>query len=232
MNGLRQEKSVIGPHGEPRLVEWELNLEAASRAQRWSRDDTPLLHQEVAEMVEYFPNWLLTVVHDEKPGLCEGCGELLVWKPKGLVCVACDHAFKGNLKQAKFNLAWIGHLPVPLPQAGPLLKRLRAKPNPAAPLIEVGEQSYLLVPLLASYPENWPQHAPPIRYDRAFLDWIGIKASGHTTHLVGVDGTTMCLYAAWHAVTLRVVLQQRVVNHVVSLFKIGQGVSTSEAFLQ
>lgn len=231
MSGLRQEKSLLQAGGETGRVRWELNLDAAARAQRWSRDNPTLLYEEAAEMAQFFPYWFLTVAREEKPLLCESCGDSLVWKPQGLACAACDRVIKGNVRQEKLNLAWMGHLPAPIPSKGKLLKRLEKQPNPSAPLVKVGEQNYLLVPLLACYPENWPQMAPILRYDRGFLDWLGIKTSGHTTHLVGADGATMCLYAGWRAITLRIVLQQRVVNHVVSLLKIAQGVSPSAAFL-
>lgn len=232
MNELQQEKTVIGSDNMPTQLSWELNLKAAGRAQRWSQNDPALLAQEAMEMQQYFPTWLLTAVRDGKILNCASCGELMVWKPKGLVCVICDCEFKGKLRQAKLNLAWVGHVPAPVPQDGPLLERLWANPDPSAPLIKVSGQGYLLVPLLAYYPENWPQHAPMVSYDRAFLDRLGIKAAGHSTHLVGAEGTTMCLYSGWRAVTLRVVLQQRAVNHIVSLFKLVQGASTNEAFLE
>ncbi|MEI6046860.1 MAG: hypothetical protein WCS37_21135 [Chloroflexota bacterium] len=232
MNELRQEKSVAGQsNGQPNVATWVLNLEAAGRAQRWSQENPALLQEEATEMLYYFPSWLLVAVREEQPLRCEGCGELMVWKAKGLACAGCDRNFKGRLRQAKLSLAWIGHLPAPIPTKGLSLERLEAHPDPTAPLVRVGGQPYVLVPLLACYPENWPQRPPLIHYDRDFLNRIGIQGVGHSTHLVGTDGTTMCLYTSWRAVTLRVVLQQRVVNHVVSLFKIVQGVQHSEAFL-
>jgi hypothetical protein len=208
-----------------------LNLEAASRIQRWSQENLVLLQEEATKMIQYFPSWLLVAVREEKPLRCDKCDELMVFKASGLTCAGCEHGFKGNLRQAKLSLAWIGHLPVPIPANGLLLERLFAHPDPTAPLVKAGGQPYLLVPLLACYPENWPQHPPLIHYDRSFLNRIGIQGVGHSTHLVGADGTTMCLYTSWRAVTLRIVLQQRVVNHVVSLFKIVQGIPSNEAFL-
>jgi hypothetical protein len=232
MSKLRQEKLVLGDDGDLKPVAWEVNLVAAGRAQKWSREDPALLEQEVGEMQTYFPSWLLTATRDEKPLVCGSCREMLVWKPQGLVCAACDSAFKGNLKQAKLNLAWVGHIPAPLPQNGPLLERLRANPDPAVPVVKANDQGYLLVPILAYYPEMWPKCPPVVRYDRVFLNHLGITQTGHITHLVGRDGATLCLYASWRAVTLRVVLQQRVVNHIVSLFKVVQGVPAHEAFLE
>ena len=228
MNGMRQEKRLATPDG---VVSWLLNLEAASRLQRWSQENPLLLQTEAMEMSQHFPSWLLIAVREGKPLRCNKCDELMVYKARGLTCAGCDRDFKGNLRQAKLSVAWIGHLPVPVPTNGLLLKRLGTNPDSIAPLVKANGQSYLLVPLLACYPENWPQLPPLIHYDRGFLNRIGIEGAGHSTHLVGADGTTMCLYTSWRAVTLRVVLQQRVVNHVVSLCKMVEGVPSNEAFL-
>ena len=45
-------------------------------------------------------------------------------------------------------------------------------------------------------------------------------------------GRALCLYAGgqWRSVTMRVVLQQRVVNHLASTLKIGEGLAPVAAF--
>ncbi|HMA34294.1 MAG TPA: hypothetical protein VKY74_07400 [Chloroflexia bacterium] len=220
------EQAMAVPQADGRAVDvaWTVDLAAAARAATWARDNPALLAQEVAEMAAYFPRWVLTVGPGPAITRCKACGEVLVFRAGKQRCICCGRTGAGS------GLAWMGHLPMPLGGLPRVLRRVQAHPHPAYPLVTVGQTPIWLVPVAAFYPAAWPHEVPTCRYDPALFGILGIGAPGARHHII--SSTAMCLYGAgdWRAVTLRVVLQQRVVNHLASLLKIGEGQDPSTAF--
>jgi hypothetical protein len=199
------------------------DLAAAGKMAAWARTTPPLLAVECADMAAHFPAWLLTVGDGEGLTACAQCGEMLVFGEGKLACQGCGRAGKGR------QLAWTGHLPMPVGGLPHALARIRKRAHPGFPLIEAARTLLWLVPVLAVYPSDWPRSAPSIQYDPELFNILGIRTPGATHHMVG---RALCLYAGgqWRSVTMRVVLQQRVVNHLASILKVGDGMTPVLAF--
>jgi len=199
------------------------DLTATGRVADWARSNPALAAAEAAEMATHFPAWLLTVSNGTALTLCKQCGELLLFSEGKLRCRGCGRVGKGP------RLAWTGHLPLPVDGLPRALGRILVQPHPAYPLVTVGGTRLWLVPVVAHYPVDWPRSQPTIQYNPDLFRILGIASPSASHHMIGA---TLCLYASgqWRSVTLRVVLQQRVVNHLASMLKIGDGQAPVTAF--
>lgn len=180
-------------------------------------------------MARHFPHWLLALGRGGDLLLCPHCGELLIFASGAVRCVAC--ATPATPAPAD-HLVWTGHLPALVRPAPALERRLPALAAAGYPTISAGDGRYLLVPLTVSYPDQWPHTEPAVRYPARFLQLIGAPAGpSGAYHLF--DAGRACLFAGgqWRGVTVRVVLQQRMVNHLASLLKIAAGAPPAEAFI-
>lgn len=210
-----------------REIVWEVDLVAAERTQRWARQQPERLASEVAEMAEHFPRWVL--VHSprdgEGPVTCKACKGLIVPWEGAWRCITCRRAVTPQRGHA---LAWVGHLPAPWPDH-PRLAR-RTSPPAGHAFAAAGGRRYLLAPLIVTYPESWPHSDPAVRYSAGLLEFLGLKASGRI-HMY--DPRRPCLYytGQWRGVSVRAVLQQRVVNHLASLVKLAMGRTPEDAFI-
>jgi hypothetical protein len=220
---MEQAIGVVQADGRTVDVQWTVDLAAAARVSTWARENPALLAQEVAEMEAYFPRWVLTVGDGTAVSRGPRCSDVPVFREGKLGCVRCGRPGKGS------QLAWMGHLPLPVDGLPRALARIEAAAQPGYPLVAVGGRRLWLVPVVAFHPADWPRSEPILRYDRALFSILGIAATA-TNHII--DHTRMCLYAwgQWRAVTLRVVLQQRVVNHLASLLKVADGQPAATAF--
>lgn len=208
---------------------WQLDLQAAGALQGWSRRAEALLAQEVAEMAEHFPHWLLVAGRNGRALRCQHCPEPLIFADSAARCPACQRA--ATLPNDA-SLLWIGQLPTLVRNAPALERRLPALAEAGYPTIAAGEARYLLASLSVSYPDDWPQREPAVRYAPGFLPLLGIAETvSGSTHML--SDRQACLYASgqWRGSSVRVVLQQRVVNHLASLVKIAAGVPPAEAFI-
>jgi hypothetical protein len=225
---FQQHKQVIS-NGEAQERTWQVDLDVAAQVMAWSRRAPVLLAQEIGEMAEHFPHWLLVCANGRGPHACEQCGEMIVFAAGAARCVACE---RPHPTQHGDLLAWVGHLPSLIRNSPPLLARLPALTTAGAPTIDVNGSQYVLVPFVVSYPEHWPNVEPVVRYGAGILEALGLhNGPGSLYHLYGHGQA--CLYAPnqWRGASVRVVLQQRVVNHLVSLLKIAAGVAPAEAFI-
>jgi hypothetical protein len=85
---------------------------------------------------------------------------------------------------------------------------------------------YLLVPLVALYPADFPTAPPRVAYFQGMFQVPGMPAEGcsHTYHMF--SGGFMCLFAPdeWRSsMTCRDVLQQRAYAHVIKLLNYADG---------
>lgn len=226
---VRQHKQIMSPGEQPRGHEWTVDLRAAAAIMAWSRRVPALLAQEVAEMAQHFPHWLLVLGRERELQPCRHCGELIVFADGVPCCVACGRPAAGDRQS---RLAWVGHLPTLLRDGAQLVGRLPALAAAGAPTVDAGGTHYLLVPIRVFYPDEWPHVEPALYYGPGVLAALGLtEGPSGQYHLY--SGSQACLYAGgqWRGATVRVVLQQRMVNHLASLVKIAAGVPPREAFI-
>jgi len=210
-----------------RETAWPVDLTAAGRVQRWARQRPERLASEVAEMTQHFPRWLLALAprDGEQPVACKACKGLIVPWDGAWRCVVCRRAVTPQDTQA---LGWVGHLPALWPEHSRLAPR--TSPPAGHAFATAGGHRYLLTPLTITYPEAWPHSDPHVRYGAGLLRFLGLTANGRI-HMY--DARRPCLYypGQWRGVSVRAVLQQRVVNHLASLIKLAMGRAPEEAFI-
>jgi hypothetical protein len=185
----------------------------------------PRLEREVEEMAEHFPRWLLTLCRVNEPAHCRACGGLLVFD-RGLRCVVCDRPVETAPADAR--LGWFGLMP-PIGLDG--LPRVRDAVAAKAPHHHVvGRRddlgTFLLVPLVLTYPDGFPHQPPDVAYLPGFFSIRGMPrpAPSHEVHLL--SSGIMCLFASgqWRSdSTAREVLQQRAYAHVIKMLNYGNG---------
>ena len=106
-------------------------------------------------------------------------------------CLACEGAVAAN------GLLWLGHLPV---LARPEAAFARCQERlVAAGFAEVasGETTFLLVPLTARYPTEWPNEEPTVRYARRWLETMGLPASSAGHHLISNGRACIFAWGQW-----------------------------------
>src|SRR5262249_11336969 len=149
---MEQAYMVPDAQGVARETCWVVDEAAAGRVAAWARGPgAALLAQEIAEMATYFPRWGLTLGDGQRRTPRAPCGELLVFREGRARCVGCGRPARPRQAQ----LAWTGHLPLPVDGLPRALKRIRRAAHPVYPLVVVGGQHLWLVPVLAFYPANW-----------------------------------------------------------------------------
>lgn len=220
-------------HGRVEHVQWLLDLDAASVVGFWRNAKGARLAQEAAEMAQHFPRWLLTVARGTSMLACPSCAGMIVFD-RGVRCSQCARGLAPSRIPKDVRLAWFGLMPpIGIGSLSRLGERLRTK---APPRHVVGESAstgrYLLVPLLAVYPDTFPADDPRIAYFPELFAVPGMPARGpsHSAHMLG--DFVMCLFAAgqWRPeTTCREVLQQRAYAHVVKLLNYADGNTASFA---
>jgi hypothetical protein len=200
-----------------------VDLDAASPFAAWGRGGAARLRREVTEMAEHFPRWLLTVSVGRERVTCP-CGGMLVFD-RSLRCAQCERPAD---RPAAAQLAWFGLLPPVGIDGLPRLKKgLLAKP-PAQHVLGQRDDlgHYLLVPLVALYPPDFPAAPPRVAYLPGLFRVPGMPpaACSHDYHMLS-EGF-MCLFAAreWRpTMSCRELLQQRAYAHVIKLLNYANG---------
>ena len=213
-------------------VQWLLDLDCAQALAPWARINPARLEREAVEMARHFPRWLLTVCRGQQQLVCPACDGMLVFD-RGLRCSRCTRELARSRIPRDVLLGWFGLMP---PIGIDSLTRVRGKLKERPPARHVVGHSdatgdYLLVPLLAVYPVNFPEGYPRVSYFPEIFSVKGMPARGvsHTCHMLPDD--VMCLFAAgqWRReMTCREELQQRAYPHVVKLINYANG--TTDAF--
>ena len=204
---------------------WEVDGRAAAQVMPWVGREPDAWTADLTAMAAHFPHWALVGGEGHLPRSCRcGSGPLVPTQGR-LRCAACGAEARAA------TLIWVGHLPVlarPEPSFGERRAALRQ-----AGFVEttVGGLVYLLVPLAVVYPSEWPSLEPGVHYSPGWLRALGLPAAGGHIHLVGNSRACLFGYAQWRAMSVAALLQQRVVNHVVSLLKVAAGMTPAAAFL-
>lgn len=221
---MRQSKIVFNKE-----LFWEIDTNSAERIQKWVKRLPRIFQREISEMNEFFPRWILTVSKQDGTIItCDNCDNTIIPVNKILTCVACDRTCK---KMDKINLAWIGHLPTLVSGRKNVLKKLLNNRNPEYPLVEVDNKFYWLVPLVIVYPDKFPAEEAQCFYKPEFFKILGTPPNSHYNHILGQNRMCLFKYNEWNSISVREILQQRVVNHLISTIKIADGVPYHEAFL-
>jgi hypothetical protein len=216
-------------------LQWLLDLDTARLVASWARAAPERLEREAVEMARHFPRWLLTASVGAQLFACPSCEGMLVFD-RGLRCSACSRELVRSRFPREAQLAWFGLMP---PIGIDSLKRLGAQLRERAPARHVVGRSdatghYLLVPLLATYPAEFPSTFPRVSYLQEIFSLRGMPARGvsHTCHMLHDD--VMCLFSSgqWRReMTCREALQQRAYPHVVKLLNYANGKADSFAIV-
>lgn len=205
---------------------WVVDLAAAGRAIRNRPPPADRLQREAVDMAAHLPRWVLTVSGPRDPITC-GCGGTLVFD-RGLRCVACDLPQAPSVLPADAHLAWFGLLPPIGIDSLTHVKKALLRRAPARHVVgrDPTLGTYLLIPLVASYPPGYPDGPPRVTYRSSFFKIRGMPQdrASHEVHLYGSG--VMCLFAGgqWdRSMTVRQVLQQRAYAHVIKLLNYANG---------
>jgi hypothetical protein len=207
-----------------REVSWNVDPRAAARAAAWAARKLQTLESDLAGMAAYFPHWLLVGGVDGRPAYCDTCHALVAPMEGAMRCVVC------RAERAVAGLLWVGQLPVAARTEAVFAARRDALR--AAGFAEIHSQGIdlLLVPLRVIYPAEWPNVEPGVHYAPKWLDALGLPRANANYHLVGESRACLFGWGQWRAMAIHEVIQQRVVNHVVSLLKIAAGMAPERAF--
>jgi hypothetical protein len=204
---------------------WDVDGAAAARVADWAARAPHLLQADLEGMGSAFPHWLLTGARGGQPAACARCRAPLVPTTGGLRCLRCGSAGQAD------GLLWMGHLPSLARPEPTFAARRRALRQAGFGEAQVGETVYLLVPLTARYPDEWPNVEPRVRYAHRWLEALGLPRSSAVHHLVQEGRACLYGWGEWQVAPMHSVLQQRVVNHVASLLKVAAGRCPAEAFI-
>lgn len=212
-----------------RQYKWTLDLDALTGSRGIGVPlDRARLEREVSEMQQGFPRWVLTVSRDGALARC-GCGGVRVFD-RGLRCVSCQRRTSVDRER----LAWFGVMP-PIGIDGLTAICAGLKREPPRNHI-VGERAglgaYLLVPLVATYPAEFPARPLEVHYLPEIRRVPGMPqaAASHEFHML--PGHQMCLFAGgeWQPyMTARETLEQRAYAHVIKLLNFCNGKRTAFA---
>lgn len=208
------------------LLRWTVDEAVVAELAPWARRDPELLRREFDGMDRHFPRWLVVATDQKRPLFCAVCTLPVVPTAGRCRCVRCGRAVRAG------GIAWSGLLPALARQEPAFAERRRALAEAGFEMVRVGGHEYLLVPLVALLPDEWPNREPEIRFAPSWLEALNIPLSSGAHHVI--QGGRACLYAynQWQAAPLYEVIQQRVVNHVASLLKIAAGQPPALAFNQ
>ncbi len=227
-----QRKLVKKASGGAEFKAWEMDMEAIRYAVSWANANPFLLEQEVREMEKHFPFFIATVAKGRSIIYCSGCGELLVWQ-NSITCINCEKYFRVSARSAQ--LAYIGQIPSVIgevdekgdfeegkcrPFFRKIFLRLTSLPENLQRYIsetengQGGKKYFFTPPIKAVFSEGWPRGAPDVVLESEYFQLLGIPLA-HAFPEGSYRGNRLCLYSSWPKVTLRVVLQQRIVPRII-----------------
>jgi hypothetical protein len=203
---------------------WIVDSEAAGQVMGWVRREAATWRADLEAMATHFPHWALVGGSGSQAARCR-CGGPLAPAQGALRCVLCGKAGRAD------TLMWVGHVPVLARPEATFGARRRALQAAGFGETEIGGLVYLLVPLVVVYPSEWPSLEPAVYYAPTWLATLELPLADGRYHVIG--GGRACLFGwgQWRPMSIAAVLQQRVVNHVVSLLKIAAGMSPDKAFI-
>ena len=208
-------------------LRWEIDPQVVAQKITWAQRDLPLLEEELRELSAHFPTFLLTIGDWQAAGEawggsgklhpCRVCGGLLIFDV-ALRCSECRSPVE-ELQRPLLGVA----LRIPaLIEGRPFhsaaktrLAQLRAQ-NPelakafADYFLKVDGRAFFAPPIYVYFPSNWRKSDPFVMVRPDYFETLVIPPD----HIY--PGTTyrLCNYANWREVSLRSVLQQRIVPRI------------------
>ena len=204
---------------------WAVDDRAAAKVMPWVKRSPEVFRRDLSGMADYFPHWFLAGGANEKPLPCQRCGALQTPFEGAVRCLKCKRPGQAT------GLVWVGHLPVLARPEAAFVARQQVLREAGFAEATAGEAAYLLVPLTVHYPAEWPNLEPVARYAGRWLDALGLPRSSAAHHLIQNGRACIFDWGQWQAMPIHAVLQQRLVNHLASLFKIVAGQRPAEAFI-
>ena len=166
---------------------WMVDITTIARIAVWAKRHPDALRADLRGMALYFPHWLLAGSRDGRPARCEACMAPCVPRGGSVRCAVC-----GKTTQAD-GLIWIGSLPA-IARPEPVFMRRRVALRDAGfTEVQAGDVTYLLAPFTISYPAEWPNVEPVVRYAGRWLDALGLPRFSGAHHLI--DNGRACLYS-------------------------------------
>lgn len=218
-----QKKTVI-VDGQAREMVWQVDSSAVRtvRGNDWLERFPQLLMQDIQEMEQSFPRWILVAGNGANPVACPSDGEYITLKDGQLRCVQCGEVYQGQVG----SLIWTGLLPVQVTGAERVENLVRRKI--AAGSLQIGclDQAnalFLFAPIKVVYPTNWPNNAPEAFYIKGFFEALDVRVSGasHSYHML--SDSKICMFAQWHNMSIREVIQNRIAPHALAIVTIANG---------
>lgn len=212
-----QRKSVI-VDGKTLERTWEVDSRVLRtiRGNDWLQDFPQLLQQDLNEMQQAFPHWFLASGNGMTPAACNIDQEFIVPINGQMRCVKCGQSYDQSLT----SLLWIGQLTVQITGAGKVERKLReliASRRMSVSYLDKGTAFFVYPAVKVKYPSNWPRSAPEAHYFAGFLESLGIivgSGTGRTNHDLHMNSQIkMCLFSDWHQMSIREVVQNRIVPH-------------------
>jgi len=221
MNAVQQQ-FPYRENNEVKHRRWSVDVKAAAslagiNAERFS--------VELADMAVHFPRWILTVSQHHALVRCQKCDGMVIFD-RGARCVACD--VKASRLPGAARPAWFGVMPpIGIDGLARIKDGLLARP-PKGHVVghREGLGNYLLVPLVVTYPPQFPLSPVEVFYLPEFRTIPGMPQEevSHAFHMVGHG--KMCLFAAGEWIPemgARTTLQQRAYAHVVKFLNYANG---------
>jgi hypothetical protein len=206
-------------------LEWEVDPQAIGKLLRWARRRPQVLQADLEGMFSYFPHWMLVGIAQGRTARCHTCHAPAVPTAGAIRCPACGHELVAD------TLAWMGLMPALARPEPPFAARRSALQQAGFGEVSTPNGEYLLVPLSAFYPSEWPNTEPVIRYAPSWLRAIGLPTASGMLHIINGGQACIYSYGQWQATAIHHVLQQRMVNHLASLLKIAAGIAPHQAFI-
>lgn len=218
-----QKKTVI-IDGRPQERRWEVDFSplVGIQGNEWIEEYPQLLQRDLQEMQQAFPHWFLVAGNANTPASCAIDRDFIIPSNGALRCVKCLNEHE----KAATSIIWIGMLPVQITGAKKLETRIRSligRREMTIPYIDRGGIFYILPMAKIVYPTNWPNSQPEAHYMPGFFETLDLSIGGasHAHHMV--SSSKMCLFSSWHQMSIRDVLQNRVLPHALAQVKIANG---------
>lgn len=219
---MQRKTVIVDGRAEERI--WQVDPRAAItiRGNDWLERFPQLLTKDIQEMEQSFPRWILVAGNGATPAACPNDGEYIILKDGAMQCVLCGEAFRSQPS----SLIWTGLLPVQITGAARVEERIRRKireGNMRLGHLDRENALFLFVPIKVVYPSNWPNSAPEGHYIAGFFEALGINVGGasHTHHMN--SGSKICMFSSWHQMSIREVIQNRIVPHALAMVTIADG---------
>jgi hypothetical protein len=216
-------QSLVLPDGRSRS--WTVHRETLLQVAPWAAERPDILDRELSELIEHFPTWIVTFGRLNEGGgwphaslaPCPVCHELLI-PDRGVRCAAC-----GRIEQPdRLLIGFAGRLPT-LATGRPFLSGLQGRVaalrssgrvaearSMEACFLQVRQETFFAPPIWVHCPSSFPHGEPMVMVRPDYFEVLGIPPE----HIYPSTSWRLCNYVHWTGVSVRTVLQQRIVPRI------------------